>query len=197
MHNFWKSAAVTAAALALAAGAAEAKTLKMAYDADPVTLDIHEQLSGGVLQLSHMVCDPLVRWNKDLGFDGRLAEKWERQDGTTVRFFLRKGVKFHSGREMTADDVVWTLNRLKKKPRLQGHLRPVQGNEEGRRPHRRRQVTDGPFPLVIHNATYIFPLDSKFYEGKRRDRQSTATRFASKNISCTGPFTVASRASRV
>ena len=28
---------------------AQAKELKMAYDADPVTLDIHEQLSGGVL----------------------------------------------------------------------------------------------------------------------------------------------------
>ena len=27
-------------------------------------------------------------------------------------------------------------------------------------------VTDGPFPLVLHNATYIFAMDSKFYEGR-------------------------------
>lgn len=31
----------------------------MAYDANPVTLDIHEQLSGGILHLSHMTFDLL------------------------------------------------------------------------------------------------------------------------------------------
>ena len=49
----------------LAFTTAQAKELKLAYDADPVTLDIHEQLSGGVLQLSHMSFDPLIRWSKD------------------------------------------------------------------------------------------------------------------------------------
>lgn len=86
----------------------------MAYDADPVTLDIHEQLSGGTLQLSHMVYDPLIRWNKDLGFDGRLAKSWERIDDNTMRFHLREGVKFHSGNDFSAKDVVWTIERLKK-----------------------------------------------------------------------------------
>ena len=55
---------------------AQANTLKMAYDADPVSLDPHEQLSGGTLQLSHMVFDPLVRWTQDLQFEARLAESW-------------------------------------------------------------------------------------------------------------------------
>ena len=40
-------------ASALAFTPASAKTLKLAYDADPISLDIHEQLSGGMLQLSH------------------------------------------------------------------------------------------------------------------------------------------------
>jgi peptide/nickel transport system substrate-binding protein len=76
--------ALAAAPLALSAEAT--KELKMAYDADPVTLDIHEQLSGGMLQLSHMTFDPLIRWNKDLGFDARLAESWERVDDKTMQF---------------------------------------------------------------------------------------------------------------
>ncbi len=97
-------------ALAVAT-AANAKTLRMAYDADPVSLDPHEQLSGGTLQLSHMVFDPLVRWTQELGFEGRLAESWERIDDLTVRFNLRQGVKFHSGNMMTAADVVWTFDR--------------------------------------------------------------------------------------
>ncbi len=55
---------------------ANAKDLRMAYDADPVTLDIHEQLSGGMLQLSHMSFDPLIRWTKDLAFENRLATSY-------------------------------------------------------------------------------------------------------------------------
>ena len=111
--------AATAIVLGLA-GFAPAQTLNFAYDADPVSLDPHEQLSGGTLQLSHMIFDPLVRWNRDLGFDGRLAASWERVDETTMRFNLREGVTFHSGNPMTADDVVWTINRLKESPDFKG-----------------------------------------------------------------------------
>ncbi len=172
-------------------GIAEAKTLKMAYDADPVSLDIHEQLSGGTLQLSHMVCDPLVRWASDLSFEPRLAESWERVNETTVQFNLRSGVKFHSGNTMTADDVVWTFNRLKGSPDFKGIFEPFKAmNKVG--DNSVEIVTDGPFPLVMHNATYIFPLDSKFYEGKDEIIKHGDS-FASKNISCTGPYTIASR----
>ena len=38
-----------------------------------------------------------------------LAESWKRIDEKTVELSLRKGVKFHNGDEMTADDVVFTF----------------------------------------------------------------------------------------
>lgn len=190
---------VTAAALVMAVSfGAHAKTLKLAYDADPVSLDIHEQLSGGTLQLSHMVCDPLVRWNQELGFDARLAKEWERIDDTTVRFHLREGVKFHSGREMTAKDVKFTFDRLKESEDFKG----IFVNFTGLNiidDYTIDLVTDGPYPLVLHTATYIFPLDSEFYSGKDdrgRDKAEVVKHqdtFASTNISCTGPFTVTSR----
>ena len=40
-----------------------------------------------------------------------LAESWKRLDERTVEFSLRKGVRFHNGDEMTADDVVFTFSR--------------------------------------------------------------------------------------
>lgn len=48
---------------------AQANTINITYDADPGTLDPQEQLSGGMLQFSHMVFDPLVRWDRQLGFE--------------------------------------------------------------------------------------------------------------------------------
>ncbi|HWI52658.1 MAG TPA: ABC transporter substrate-binding protein [Symbiobacteriaceae bacterium] len=42
-----------------------------------------------------------------------LAEKWDvTPDGKTYTFFLRKGVKFHNGDELTADDVLYTFDRM-------------------------------------------------------------------------------------
>ncbi len=176
----------------------QANTLRLAYDADPVSLDLHEQLSGGTLQLSHMVCDPLIRWNQDLGFDARAASSWERLNETTVRFNLRQGVKFHSGREMTAKDVKFTFDRLKQSEDFKGifvNFTGVNVVDD----YTVDIVTDGPYPLVEHTATYIFPLDSEFYSGTDeggKDKGEIVKHgdsFASSNISCTGPFTVTSR----
>ena len=143
----------TAAAIVLGTTVmAPAQTLNFAYDADPVSLDPHEQLSGGTLQLSHMVFDPLIRWNKELGFDPRLAASWERVDDTTMRFKLREGVTFHSGNPMTAEDVVWTIERLKTSPDFKGIFASwVSATAVDDTTVEIK--TDGPSPLVLHTAT--------------------------------------------
>ncbi|UXX82972.1 ABC transporter substrate-binding protein [Roseovarius pelagicus] len=183
----------TATAILLGAtGLASAQTLNFAYDADPVSLDPHEQLSGGTLQLSHMVFDPLVRWNKDLGFDARLAESWERVDDTTMRFKLREGVTFHSGNPMTAADVVWTIDRLKSSPDFKG-IFSGWTSATAVDDMTVEIKTDGPSPLVMHTATYVFPMDSKFYEEGGADIVKHGDSFASKTISGTGPFTISER----
>ena len=182
----------SAAAILLgAAGLTSAQTLNFAYDADPVSLDPHEQLSGGTLQLSHMVFDPLVRWNKDLGFDPRLAIGWERVDDTTMRFTIRDGVKFHSGNDLNADDVVYTIERLKSSPDFKGIF--AGWTSATAIDDRTVEIkTDGPSPLVLHTATYVFPMDKDFYAGKD-EIVKHGDSFASQNISGTGPFIITSR----
>jgi peptide/nickel transport system substrate-binding protein len=179
-------------------GLAHAKTLKLAMDADPVSLDPHMQLSGGMLQYSHMVFDPLVRWTKETTIEGRLAEKWERLDEKTVRFHLKKGIKFHSGNELTADDVIWTVNRLKESVDFKGIF------EQFNSPLKVDKytvdiVTKVPYPLLVSTATYIFPMDSKFYSGKddkgmdKSAINKTGYSFANENLSGTGKYTVSER----
>jgi len=187
-----------AVAITCTAVAVQANTLKIAYDADPISLDMHEQLSGGMLQYAHMVLDPLVRWNTEHGFDPRLAEKYERLNDTTIRFHLRKGVKFHSGNEMTAKDVQWTFNRLKSSIDYKKIFEPF-SELKIIDDYTVDLISKGPYPLAINTATYIFPLDSKFYTGKAEDGSDKSAvvkngdSFASRNVSGTGPFIVTER----
>jgi len=186
--------ALLAAGLSFSAAAAD---ITVAYDADPVSLDPHEQLSGGTMQMAHMLFDPLVRFTKDFEFEGRLATTWQRVDETTFRFNLRKGVKFHSGNTLTADDVIWTFNRLKRSGDFKGIFEPYE---------KMIKVNDyaveikstKPYPLVLQTATYIFPMDSKFYSGEVDGIDKSAIvkhggSYASTHVSGTGPFTITSR----
>ncbi|WP_299727990.1 ABC transporter substrate-binding protein [uncultured Endozoicomonas sp.] len=197
MKKTMKTLAGAILAASMAVGA-QAATLKMAYDSDPVSLDPHEQLSGATLQMSHLVFDPLVRWDNEHQFEPRLAEKWERVDDKTMRFTLRKGVKFHSGNELTSADVKWTFDRLSESPDFKGILEPFAGVNIID-DHTFELVTKEAFPLLLNSATYIFPMDSKFYDGLDANGQEKdilkkhGDTFASKNASGTGPFIVTER----
>ena len=186
--------ALLATGLSFSAAAAD---ITIGYDSDPVTLDPHEQLSGGVLQMSHMLFDPLVRFTKEFDFEPRIAEKFERIDATTFRFTLRKDVTFHSGNKLTADDVVWTFERLKKSGDFKGLFSPYSALNKID-DYTVEIVSSEPYPLVLQTATYIFPMDSKFYSGKIDGKEKDAIikhggSFASTNVSGTGPFIVTSR----
>ena len=180
------------------AAAPEKVVLKLAMDADPVSLDPHVQLSGGMLQYSNIVFDPLVRYAKDMSFEARLAERWERIDDTTMRFYLRKGVKFHSGNEFTAEDVVFTVDRLKKSTDFKGLFEPFVGAKVVDA-HTVDLITKKPYGLVLNMATYVFPMDKAFYsgmddQGKPKDAiVKTDYSFANMNQSGTGPFMVTQR----
>src|SRR5512134_1607035 len=178
--------------------AVEAKILRMAYDSEPTSLDPHEQLSGATLQLSHLLFDPLIRFRQDLSIEPRLAKSYEQIDERTMRFHLREGVKFQSGRTLSAKDVVWTFDRLRRSPDFKALFEPF---EEARAVDDLTVdlVTKGPYPLVLNLATYIFPMDREFYSGldERGRPKDTIVKhgasFASTHASGTGPFIVTER----
>jgi peptide/nickel transport system substrate-binding protein len=59
------------------------------------------------------VYDTLVYPTKEGNVKPHVAERWDvSSDGLTWTFYLRKGVKFHSGRELKAEDVVFSLRRM-------------------------------------------------------------------------------------
>lgn len=175
-----------------------ANTINLAVDADPVSLDPHMQLSGATLEYSHTVFDPLLRWTQEMGHEPRLATKWERKDTLTMRFWLRKGVKFHSGNALTAKDVAWTVARLKKSVDFKAIFEII---EEVKviDDYTFDIVTKEPYPLLENTCTYIFPMDRLFYTGTDETGQAkdiikkSGPSFALMNASGTGPFRVTYR----
>jgi peptide/nickel transport system substrate-binding protein len=57
------------------------------------------------------LCESLLRIGPDFAVEPNLAESFENPDPKTWVYKLRSGVQFHSGGEMTADDVVFSLKR--------------------------------------------------------------------------------------
>ena len=90
-----------------------------------------------------------------------LAERWEYKTPTQVVFTLRKGVRFHNkppvnGREVTADDVKWSLERFIAKSGFKQRLESVQAIDVVDR-HTVRITLKEPFaPLLSHLANPSF-----------------------------------------
>ncbi len=70
---------------------------------------------GGILTMTRTAQEPmyesLLQWDKRLNLQPALATSWDIKDARTIDFHLRKGVKFHNGQEMTADDCVYSFEQ--------------------------------------------------------------------------------------
>lgn len=80
---------------------------------DPATLDPAKIRDIYSLPVTQQIFDGLVQFDQTLTIAPALAQFWKAsRDGLTWTFTLRKGVKFHHGRELTADDVVYSFTRI-------------------------------------------------------------------------------------
>lgn len=90
----------------------EPKVLRFGTNSEPTGFDPHTISEEASLRVINQLYETLVTTNPDMTYSGELAESWEIPDPTTYIFTLRQGVKFHSGREMTAEDVVYSFDRV-------------------------------------------------------------------------------------
>jgi peptide/nickel transport system substrate-binding protein len=108
-----------AGALALGCGrraSAPQRPLRIAVHSDPLALDPHlrnEALTWSVLR---NVYEGLTAFDAEMRVGPALAASWENPNDLTWVFHLRPGVSFHDGRELTAADVVFSLERARSLP---------------------------------------------------------------------------------
>jgi peptide/nickel transport system substrate-binding protein len=94
------------------ATAQPAGTITIALGAEPTTLDPQLRDEGPLRYTLNQVYESLVaRDPKTMAIVPELAERWERVNDTTWRFYLRKGVTFHDGEPFTAEVAAFAFNR--------------------------------------------------------------------------------------
>lgn len=88
-------------------------TLVYASDSEPENISpYHNNLREGIIVARH-VFDNLIFRNPDTGkYEPQLATDWTWVDPQTLDLTIRKGVTFHNGDPLTADDVAFTLNMV-------------------------------------------------------------------------------------
>lgn len=87
--------------------------LEVAIDTAPVGLDPHVVTAFSSFAVIGQIYDGLLEVNSGLELEPALATSWTVSgDGLTYVFQLRDGVKFHNGRAFSADDVVYSFERI-------------------------------------------------------------------------------------
>ena len=180
--------------LALAALPAYAANLKWAAQNDILTLDPHSQNHATTNAMMQHTYEGLTRYNKQYQPEPCLATGWKQLSDTHWRFNLRKGVKFHDGSPLTADDVVFSFGRIQQK---QGTMQIyVTGVKEVVKvdDHTVDFILSGPVPILLRNIV-DFRIMSKSWAEKTRsqnvqDYAKKEETHASRNTNGTGPYMI-------
>jgi peptide/nickel transport system substrate-binding protein len=96
--------------------------LTMVLGDSPQSLFYYGAIDSNLQALAAQLYDGLVEYNyQTYELEPALAERWTiSKDGRVYTFFLRQGVKWHDGRELTADDVVFTYELIVMNPEARG-----------------------------------------------------------------------------
>ncbi len=96
------------------ASAQDTSILKISSDADPVSFDPADFNSSRASLICYSSYDTLLVFSED-GTEvlPNLAESWEQVDDLTYKYKIRSDIKFSDGSDMTMDDVIFSLERIK------------------------------------------------------------------------------------
>jgi len=154
---------------------------------DPASLSLLGKSDLTTEIVAYQITDALVRYDPSLRLVPRVAESWSwSDDRTELRFRLREGVRWHDGAPVTADDVVFTVERARD---------PAVENRTFAGLFRDLATIDAPDPRTVrarfHSAShgaleaFLVPLVPRHLAGKDADLLTGA--YSRHPIGC-GPF---------
>ncbi len=185
-----------------AASAANAETFKWAFQGDLQTLDPHGLFETMTLGFQRNIYEGLVARNDKMEMEGALAESWENTEPTTWRFKLRQGVKFHDGSDFKADDVAFSVERLRTEGSDMKVVAALIKEAKVIDDYTIDLITPSPNPILPLQLEIFYIMDKQWAE-KNKAVAATNVKggdegnFANLNANGTGPFIVKERQSGV
>ena len=190
---------IAAAAIPIAAftmSPASAQTLRYANQGDLKSLDPYTLRETTTIAHHGHVYEGLVTRDKDLKAVPALAESWETPEPTRWRFHLRKNVKFHNGDPFTADDVIFSADRVRAKGSDFAPVVPNDAKFVKIDDHTVDVVLSSPNPILISQWDAWYIMDKKWSEEHNvaapTPVSATTPSYASLNENGTGPFFIES-----
>lgn len=185
-----------AVACAFMALPASSETLRFASQGDILSMDpyiVEEVFTSGFLG---NVYEGLIRRDSDLAIQPALAESWELLSPTHWRFHLRQGVVFHDGTPFTADDVVFSAERVRSgdsnfKNRLAADTEVVAVDD-----YTVDFITSEPNPILHYTWANWYIMSRSWAEAKNvgnPNRASQEESYATLHGNGTGPFRLVTR----
>ena len=184
------------AAVILSASNASAEEFRFAFQGNLNTLDPYTFNETFTLGVMGNVMEGLTKRDPELNIIPGLAERWEVVEPTRWRFYLRQGVKFHNGNDFTADDVIFSVQRLHApasdlKTRVPADVKVVKVDD-----YTVDFVLAQPNPILPYEWDTWYIFDQEWSEANNALTPSSASdanpNYAARNANGTGPFKVTS-----
>jgi peptide/nickel transport system substrate-binding protein len=189
-------AATAVSMIAFAMSPASSQTLRYANQGDLKSLDPYTLNETTTHAHLGQVYEGLVARGKDLKIIPALAESWETPEPTRWRFHLRKGVKFQNGDPFTADDVVFSADRVRAKgsnllTRIPADAKVLKVDD-----YTVDFLLSSPNPILNSQWDTWYIMDKKWCEENNAvaptPAAATSPSYASLHANGTGPFMVES-----
>jgi len=164
--------------------AAHAAELRIGVAADVTSMDPHFLNIQPNNNIGWQVFDALTHIDADARLVPGLAVSWRALNPTTWEFKLRHGVRFHDGTELTAADVVFSIQRVRSVPNGQfGAFTQRIVATETPDPYTVRLKTAAPYAMVPYDMNSVFIVSKHAAAGARTEDFDSG-----KAMVGTGPF---------
>ena len=189
-------AAATCSIVAMAVSPSFGQSLRYANQGELKSLDPYTlKETTTIAHLAH-VYEGLVSRDKDLKIVPALAESFEILEPTRWRFHLRKGVKFHNGDPFTADDVLFSAQRVRSPGSNFLSNVPADAKFSKLDDYTVDVTLDSPNPILIAQWDGWLIMDKKWCEENNSvaptPASATTPSYTSLHENGTGPFTIES-----
>lgn len=192
MRRLLLAAALAATAFTAAEAGKKDDMLVWATDRENAIVDSSYLNTREMVIIGSLVYDRLIHLDEKYQPQPLLATAWSWENPTTLVMDIRKGVKFHSGKELDADDVVYTMSFVANKANRSFNYSYVSWIKSVDKvdSHKIRIHLSKPFPTALINLAGTLNILEKGHYDKAPLKPDNTRDFGAVPANGTGPYRV-------